>query len=218
MAAPSENDEYASPPCQMHELAPSTDERQWADVRRWRKAERERLLGLRRSVELEDKDRYAQSIGRELDRLIGDVSGRTISGYWPIKAEPNLMFWMEGLEARGATCCLPVVVQPNTPLVFKLWRRGMKMVPGIWNIPTPADSPIVVPDIVLAPVLGFDEGCYRLGNGGGYFDRTLAVLQPRPLVVGVGYERLRIRTIYPQPHDVAMDVIVTEQGTAKPAG
>jgi len=159
----------------MHELAPLTDERQWADVRRWRKAERERLLGLRRGVEPENKDRYARSIGRELDRLIGDVSGRTISGYWPIKAEPNLMFWMEGLEARGAVGCLPVVVEPKTPLVFKQWRRGMKMVPGIWNIPTPADSPIVVPDVVLAPVLGFDEACYRLGNGGGYFDRTLAV-------------------------------------------
>ena len=218
MAAQSENDEYASPPCQMHELAPLTDERQWADVRRWRKAERERLLGLRRGVEPENKDRYARSIGGELDRLIGDVSGRTISGYWPIKAEPNLMFWMEGLEARGAVACLPVVVEPNTPLVFKQWRRGMKMVPGIWNIPTPADSPIVVPDVVLAPVLGFDEACYRLGNGGGYFDRTLAILQPRPLVVGVGYERLRIRTIYPQPHDVAMDVIVTEAGTSKPVG
>jgi 5,10-methenyltetrahydrofolate synthetase len=90
----------------------------------------------------------------------------------------------------------------------------MKMTPGIWNIPTPAESAIVVPDVVLAPVLGFDEACYRLGNGGGYFDRTLAVLQPRPLAIGIGYERLRIRTIYPQPHDVAMDVIVTEQGVA----
>src|SRR3569833_2229687 len=87
----------------------------------------------------------------------------------------------------------------------------MKMSPCICNIPMPADSPTVVPDVVLAPVLGFDEACYRLGNGGGYFDRTLAILQPRPLVIGVGYERLRIRTIYPQPHDVAMDAIATER-------
>ena len=211
------DEEYASPPCQMHELAPSTDDRQWADVRRWRKAERERLLGVRRGVEPENKGRYAENIGRGLDRLIGTVSGRIISGYWPIKAEPNLMPWMEGLEARGAICCLPVVVEPNTPLVFKQWRRGMKMIPGIWNIPTPAEGAIVVPDVVLAPVLGFDETCYRLGNGGGYFDRTLAVAKPRPLVIGVGYECLKIRTIYPQPHDVAMDVIVTERGTTVPA-
>jgi 5-formyltetrahydrofolate cyclo-ligase len=218
LAANSENDEYASPPCLMHELAPSTDERQWADVRRWRKAERERLLAIRRAVEPPDRDRFAESIARALDRLIAEVNGRIVSGYWPIKGEPNLMPWMEGLEARGLAGCLPVVVQPNTPLVFKQWRRGANMVPGIWNIPTPAEGAIVVPDVVLAPVLGFDDACYRLGNGGGYFDRTLALLRPRPLVVGVGYERLKISTIYPQPHDIAMDVIVTEQGTTKPAG
>jgi 5,10-methenyltetrahydrofolate synthetase len=217
MATDPENDEYASPPCLMHELAPSTDERQWADVRRWRRAERVRLLDLRRSVEPGNKDRYAENIGRDLDRLIGNVTGRIISGYWPIKAEPNLMPWMEGLEARGAVCCLPVVTQPNTPLVFKQWRPGMKMTPGIWNIPTPAEGAVVVPDVVLAPVLGFDDACYRLGNGGGYFDRTLAILQPRPLVIGVGYERLRIRTIYPQPHDVPMNVIVTEEKLYQPA-
>ena len=209
------NDEYASPPCLMHELAPSTDERQWADVRRWRKAERERLLTIRRAVEPADRDRFAYDIVRALDQLIAEVGGRTVSGYWPIKGEPNLMPWMESLEARGIVCCLPVVVQPNTPLVFKQWRRGMKMIPGIWNIPIPAESAIVTPDVVLAPVLGFDEACYRLGNGGGYFDRTLAILRPHPLVIGVGYSGLAIRTIYPQPHDVAMDVIVTEQGLAK---
>jgi 5,10-methenyltetrahydrofolate synthetase len=217
MAPDAENDEYASPPCLMHELAPSTDERQWADVRRWRKVERERLLAVRRAIQPVDRDHHAETIGRELDRLVGDVSGRIISGYWPIKGEPNLMPWMEGLEARGGVCCLPVVVQPNTPLVFKPWRRGMRMIPGIWNIPTPVEGTIVVPEVVLAPVLGFDEACYRLGNGGGYFDRTLAILRPRPLVIGVGYARLAIRTIYPQPHDVAMDVVVTETGTTRPA-
>jgi 5-formyltetrahydrofolate cyclo-ligase len=202
----------------MHELTPSTDEREWADVRRWRKGERDRLLRLRRNVEPENRDRYAKSIGRELDRLIANVAGRIIGGYWPIKGEPNLMPWMESHEGRDVVCCLPVVVQPNTPLVFKQWRRGMKMTPGIWNIPTPAQGATVVPDVVRAPVLGFDDACYRLGNGGGYFDRTLAVLQSRPLVIGVGYERLRIRTIYPQPHDVPMDVIVTEEGITRPSG
>jgi 5-formyltetrahydrofolate cyclo-ligase len=199
----------------MHELAPSTDERQWADVRRWRKAERERLLDVRRAVEPADRDRFADAIARGIDKLLAEVNGQVVSGYWPIKGEPNLMRWMEGLEARGLTCCLPVVVQPNTPLVFKEWRRGMKMIPGIWNIPMPAESAIVTPDVLLAPVLGFDDACYRLGNGGGYFDRTLATLRPHPLVIGVGYSGLAIRTIYPQPHDVPMDVIVTEQGLVK---
>jgi 5-formyltetrahydrofolate cyclo-ligase len=212
------DEEYASPPCFMHQVMPATDASQWADVRRWRKAERERLLAIRRAVEPDDRQRFSESIACELDRLIADVGGRIVSGYWPIKGEPNLMPWMESLEARGIACCLPVVVQPNTPLVFRPWRRGMQMIPGIWNIPVPAEGPSIMPDVVLAPVLGFDGACYRLGNGGGYFDRTLAVLEPRPYVIGVGYSCLEIRTIYPQPHDVAMDVVVTEQGSTKPAG
>jgi 5-formyltetrahydrofolate cyclo-ligase len=63
---------------------------------------------------------------------------------------------------------------------------------------------------VLAPLVGFDRQCYRLGYGGGYFDRTLAALAPRPLAIGVGFELSRIETIYPQPFDIPMNVVVTE--------
>ena len=68
---------------------------------------------------------------------------------------------------------------------------------------------MVVPNIVIAPVVGFDPQCYRLGFGGGFYDRTLAALQPSPLKIGVGYPEAAIRTIYPQPHDIAMDWIAT---------
>ena len=80
----------------------------------------------------------------------------------------------------------------------------------MWNIPTPQKRDIVIPHAVLAPLVGFDLECYRLGYGGGYFDRTLAALSPRPLAIGVGFELSRIRTIYPQPFDIPMDVVVTE--------
>ncbi|WP_411961464.1 5-formyltetrahydrofolate cyclo-ligase [Mesorhizobium sp. CO1-1-3] len=75
----------------------------------------------------------------------------------------------------------------------------------------PSHGPAVQPDVVIAPVVGFDEANYRLGYGGGFFDRTLAAAPRRPLVVGVGYARSRIRTIYPQPHDIPMDVVVTDE-------
>jgi 5,10-methenyltetrahydrofolate synthetase len=68
----------------------------------------------------------------------------------------------------------------------------------------------VTPQAVLAPLVGFDRECYRLGYGGGYFDRTLAALLPRPLAIGVGFELSLIETIYPQDFDVPMDLIVTE--------
>jgi 5-formyltetrahydrofolate cyclo-ligase len=65
---------------------------------------------------------------------------------------------------------------------------------------------------VLAPLVGFDAAKYRLGYGGGYFDRTLAVLQPRPFAIGIGFQFTRLATVHPQPHDLAMDAIVTEAG------
>ncbi len=75
------------------------------------------------------------------------------------------------------------------------------------------------PDIVIAPVVGYDRGCYRLGVGGGYFDRTLAALSPKPLAIGIGYSQQQIRTIKPQPHDIPMDAIVTEDGVIiRPGG
>jgi 5-formyltetrahydrofolate cyclo-ligase len=73
----------------------------------------------------------------------------------------------------------------------------------------------VLPDVLLAPLVGFDAGGYRLGYGGGYYDRTLAALPERPLVVGVGFETSGMETIHPQPHDIPMDLIVTERRTIR---
>ena len=78
------------------------------------------------------------------------------------------------------------------------------------NIPIPESRRTVVPQAVLAPLVGFDRDCYRLGYGGGYFDRTLAALKPRPWAIGVGFELSQLETIYPQDFDIPMDLIVTE--------
>ena len=92
------------------------------------------------------------------------------------------------------------------------------MVQGFWKIPVPAEGPEVVPDIMLAPLVGWDDAGYRLGYGGGYFDRTLAAFAVRPLVIGVGLAAAQLPTIFPQPHDIAMDSIVTEAGADGSAG
>jgi len=118
---------------------------------------------------------------------------------------------MEGLDAAGARLALPVVENREAPLVFRAWAPETVMVCGRWNILVPAaNSPRVVPDIMLAPLVGWDSEGYRLGYGGGHFDRTLAATIPRPLVIGVGLHSARVATIFPQPHDIAMDAIVTE--------
>jgi 5,10-methenyltetrahydrofolate synthetase len=108
-----------------------------------------------------------------------------------------------------------VVVSRNQPLVFRPWRPGTRLERGVWNIPVPADGPEVVPDVVIAPIVGFDVDRYRLGYGGGYYDRTLATIPTKPSVIGVGYVQAALETIHPQPHDVPMDVIVTERGVVE---
>ena len=98
-----------------------------------------------------------------------------------------------------------MVIEKGRPLQFRAYRPGDRLEKGVWNIPIPAEGTAVVPDVVLAPVVGFDPHNYRLGYGGGFFDRTLAALPSRPLVIGLGYASQAIATIYPQPHDIAMD-------------
>lgn len=213
-------DAYSSPPCLMHLVDPVSgrvsgrDPRQQQDLKRWRTAERERLIALRLAIPAGERRGLSDRIARELDQRLGDLSGKVVAAYLPFRGEPDLRFWIEGLSMRGATAALPVVVAPRSPLVFRTWSRGEPLQPGVWNIPVPAGGEIATPDVVIAPVVGYDAACYRLGHGGGFYDRTLAALQSRPYILGVGYERLGIRTIYPQTYDVPMDAIVTESGTS----
>jgi hypothetical protein len=86
------------------------------------------------------------------------------------------------------------------------------MLRGVYDIPIPDDTPLAEPDAVIVPMNGFDQAGFRLGYGGGFFDRTLASLTPQPIAIGVAFEAMRLGTIYPRPHDVPMDFVVTEAG------
>jgi 5,10-methenyltetrahydrofolate synthetase len=184
---------------------------------RWRTAERRRLREARLALSAEERALVARKVAGYLDQLLAlrlrEPAGSALSGYWPIKAELDLRFWMEDLNRRGVRLALPVVEVPASPLVFRAWRPGARMERGFWNIPVPsANAERVIPDVALAPLVGWDGKGYRLGYGGGYFDRTLATLSPRPYVIGVGLQSARIHTIQPQPHDIRLDAIVTEEG------
>lgn len=182
----------------------------WPAVARWRKAERERLIASRLAVPADERARMAERIAAGLDALIGDPKDRIVSLYWPFRGEPDFRPWIASITARGATGALPVVVEKGRPLIFRAYRPGDRLEKGVWNIPIPAEGPEVFPDVVIAPVVGFDPLNYRLGYGGGFFDRTLAALPAKPLAIGVGYSLQAIPTIHPQPHDIPMDRIVTE--------
>lgn len=213
--------QYASPPCFLHELQPGhqsgaghADPVAWADVARWRKAERARLIEARLAIPAEVRAEMAARIAEQLDAEIGDVGGKTVSLYWPFRGEPDLRPWMASVAERGGRTALPVVVEKAHPLVFRAYKSGDRLEKGVWNIPIPAEGESVVPDVVISPLVGVDPANYRLGYGGGFFDRTLAALPKKPLVIGVGYNMQRIATIYPQPHDIPMDRIVTESAPA----
>ncbi|WP_156459784.1 MULTISPECIES: 5-formyltetrahydrofolate cyclo-ligase [unclassified Mesorhizobium] len=202
--------QYASPPCFMHELDPAfrAAPADWTDIRRWRKAERDRLIAARLAIPADARAAMSARIAARLDAAIGDVAGRMVSFYWPFRGEPDLRPWVETVNARGGRTALPIVVEKGRPLIFRAWKQGEKLDKGVWNIPIPAQGDPVLPDVVIAPVVGIDPDKYRLGYGGGFFDRTLASMPRKPLVIGVGYEMQRIPTIYPQAHDVPMGEVV----------
>lgn len=216
MARPKDEDSGGSPACFLHELDPAAsgivDEETARDVARWRKAERARLIALRQAVPVAARTAADAVVAGELSRRLGAIQGRTVALYWPFKGEPDLRNWAAGIRTAGARTCLPVVVAKAQPLIFRDWTGAEKLERGVWNIPIPPEtSPDVLPDIVISPVVGFDAQNYRLGYGGGFYDRTLAKLLAagrRPRVIGVGFAFQRIPTIFPQPYDIALDEAV----------
>ncbi|WP_342587924.1 5-formyltetrahydrofolate cyclo-ligase [Rhizobium lusitanum] len=209
--------EYASPACMLQEVDPaysgiSSSEDRVPDIFAWRKVQRQRLIDERKALSLAQRKDYARLIAAYLDQIVTDVAGKHVSLFWPFLGEPDLRGWMAALTARGADCLLPVVIAKAKPLLFRSWKMDERLERGVWNIPVPAEGKEAVPDVVIAPLVGFDARSFRLGYGGGFFDRTLAALDRKPLIIGVGFESQRIETIHPLAHDIPMDVIITQVG------
>lgn len=214
---------FSSPAGSAAEGAPSfldplgTDPEQVRDVALWRKAERSRLRAERQALTVAERaavaDALIQHLRVFLDERFGGAQGLVVSAYWPIKGEPNLRPLMTELHRAGVAIALPVVETKRAPLIFRLWTPEIRMVRGDWDIPVPPPgAPIVRPDISVAPLVGWDAAGYRLGYGGGYFDRTFAGLVPCPFTIGIGIQTARLSTIFPQRHDIALDAIMTEVG------
>jgi len=180
------------------------------DWKAWRREQRRQLLEARNTLPLATRREHTARLVANLDRMLGTQPMRVLGIYWPIKREINLMDWAVALsEQRDVILALPVVTAPRAPLEYWRWRPSDRMTRGVWNIPVPAERTVVNPDVVLAPVVGF-QGCWRLGYGGGYFDRTLAARTPRPVAVGIGFDMMETPGFAPEPHDIPMRAVVTE--------
>lgn len=187
----------------------------WDDIRKWRRATRAELLQRRLDLPRAEKPRVRSLVGSLIAEHFPELRQARIGFYWPIKAEIDLRHLVRDCIALGAEAALPVVVEKQRPIEFWAWHPRMKMARGFWNIPVPAERDEVLPTALLVPLMGFDAAGYRLGYGGGYYDRTLAAMNPKPLTIGVGYGFGQLETIYPQPHDIPLDAIVTEAGCTR---
>jgi 5-formyltetrahydrofolate cyclo-ligase len=221
--------EYSSPPCFMHKLDPdfvspkmerrpsepcasAVSASDWPSVRRWRKETRTALIERRVSISAQDRAAWSKRIGQALRAALPSASGMLIGLYWPFRGEYDARPLLTGMREEGARLALPIVVEKGHPLQFRTWSPGDRMTRGVWNIPIPVEGEAVDPDVLIAPLVGFDPARYRLGYGGGFYDRTIASRPTKPLIIGVGFALARLATIYPQAHDVPMDIIVTEDG------
>ena len=137
--------------------------------------------------------------------------GCVVSGYWPMRDEFDVRPLLGALHERGHPCALPVVVGPGQALAFRAWSPGDTLVEAAYGTQAPAkDASSLTPELLLVPMLAFDDRGYRLGYGGGFYDRTLAGLAA-PIAVGCALEAQRVDALPIDAHDRRLDWIVTEK-------
>ena len=133
-----------------------------------------------------------------------------VSGYWPMRDEFDVRPLLGALHERGHPCALPVVMGRGLPLVFRAWKPGDDLVEAAFGTRVPsADATVLTPGLLLVPMLAFDDRGYRLGYGGGFYDRSLARLKS-PIAVGCAYDAQRVDALPVDDHDRRLDWIVTE--------
>lgn len=178
----------------------------------WKAQVRADILRRRQAIADSDRRLWNAEITRLLLQHFPQLASMTIGLYWPYMGEFDPRHAVYRWRKQGAVAALPEVVRKGAPLQFRAWWPGVAMGRGVYDIPIPLETDIVVPDALLIPPVGFDAAGYRIGYGGGFYDRTLAGLHPRPLTIGVAYELSRLDSIDPQEHDIPVDWLVTQNG------
>lgn len=176
-----------------------------ASLRREKIAQREALAP-------REHARRSEALAAHLAALLVRLRPGVLGFCWPIRGEFDCRPLVARVIARASRACLPMVTEPDAAMDFREWRPDSAMLTDRYGIHYPAAGVALRPDVLLMPVNAFDGSGFRLGYGGGYFDRTLAALTPRPLAVGLGFELARVASTQPGPYDIALDAVVTEAG------
>ena len=178
---------------------------------------RARLLP--RRIEAASDVAISDALTARLDALIAQFAPRSIGFYWPLRGEFDARSWIAAWLAAETSrrAALPAIAERHAPLVFHAWTPDAPMREGHHGIPEPQAQEALTPDLLLVPCVGFDRDGYRLGYGGGYYDRTLAAWPGAalPVTVGIAYEACRIDdgVLAREAHDLPLDAVVTEAAT-----
>lgn len=157
------------------------------------------------SAPLQARDRFLAAIPRR--------AGAVVSAFWPLPDEFDTKPLMRALHDEGHPIGLPVVRKRGLPLTFRLWTPETKLQRGNFNVEIPGEECAECrPDILIVPLLAFDRRGYRLGYGGGFYDRTLATLREtgEPLAVGWTFAGQEIADVPHDATDARLDWVVTE--------
>jgi 5-formyltetrahydrofolate cyclo-ligase len=174
---------------------------------------RVRLLAHRQAIAVEVREQWNASIRQRLLAWWKDNPVQTLGVFWPIRGEPDLRPAYEELVTRNVRLALPIVTGKDTPLMFVEWKPGDPMEKDAFGVSVPLLRMTASPDALLVPCVGFNKGFFRIGYGGGMFDRTLEA-SPRPVTIGVGYA-CGLADFEADPHDVALDAVLTESALMK---
>ncbi|MFN7572657.1 MAG: 5-formyltetrahydrofolate cyclo-ligase [Betaproteobacteria bacterium] len=175
-----------------------------------RAALRQRLLAAR--LALSDHGQRTEVLAAQVARWLAAQPYTCVAAFWPVRGEPDLLPMLAQWLAADAQRVAALPVIEGDVLRFAPWTPAARMQPGPHHIAVPATAKRVRPQALLIPCVGIDGKKYRLGYGGGYYDRTLAVLAPRPFALGVAFDCARVKSIAPQAHDIALDAALTESG------
>jgi 5-formyltetrahydrofolate cyclo-ligase len=186
-----------------------------------KRAERTRALARRAAAHA----RHGADAGMQLARhglsFLNLKSGTVVSGFSAIRDEIDPARLLARLAEEGHRLALPVMEGKGRPLLFRAWAPGDAMGTAHWGIAEPLpDQPEVYPDVVLVPLLAFDAHGYRLGYGGGFYDRTLARLRGRKpvIAVGIGYDELKIDAVPHLDYDQPLDWVLIPSGPLRCSG
>lgn len=174
---------------------------------------RERLLALRAALDVELRDLAQVALAARLLDLFASAAPGTIAVYWPIRGEPDLADAWRALLDAGRTLALPVVETRGSTLAFRRWDGHPPAALDACRVRVPPpESGSATPSSIVIPCLGFNRDGYRLGYGGGYYDRSFAHRPERPRLIGVAFD-LQACEFAPDAHDLQLDAVVTERRT-----